>query len=44
MRGVHTAILDDAARLILGAEDIGRHNTIDQGDCKVRMAKGGQPE
>ncbi|MCD4685633.1 MAG: formate dehydrogenase accessory sulfurtransferase FdhD [Anaerolineae bacterium] len=30
VRGIHTAILGDADRLILGAEDIGRHNTIDR--------------
>jgi FdhD protein len=30
VRGVHTAILGDAERLLLSAEDIGRHNTIDR--------------
>lgn len=30
VRGVHAAILGDIDRLILSAEDIGRHNTIDR--------------
>jgi FdhD protein len=34
-RGVHTAALSDGQRLLLVAEDIGRHNTIDRlrGEC-----------
>jgi len=28
--GVHTSILSDGKRSILGAEDIGRHNTLDK--------------
>jgi FdhD protein len=30
VRGVHTAILADENRLLLSAEDVGRHNTIDK--------------
>jgi FdhD protein len=30
VRGVHTAILADTDRLLLSAEDVGRHNTIDK--------------
>lgn len=30
VRGVHTAILGSAERLLITAEDIGRHNTIDK--------------
>jgi FdhD protein len=30
VRGVHTSILGDAERLLISAEDIGRHNTIDK--------------
>ncbi|RPJ02603.1 MAG: formate dehydrogenase accessory sulfurtransferase FdhD, partial [Chloroflexi bacterium] len=30
VRGVHTSILGDRDRLLLSAEDIGRHNTIDK--------------
>ncbi len=30
VRGVHTSILGDRNRLLLSAEDIGRHNTIDK--------------
>lgn len=30
VRGVHTAILSDHDELLLGAEDVGRHNTIDK--------------
>lgn len=30
VRGVHTAILADEDRLLLSAEDVGRHNTIDK--------------
>ena len=30
VRGVHTAILANEERMLVGAEDIGRHNTIDK--------------
>ena len=30
VRGVHTAILADENRILLSAEDVGRHNTIDK--------------
>jgi FdhD protein len=30
VRGVHTAILADENSLLLSAEDVGRHNTIDK--------------
>lgn len=30
VRGVHTAVLCDPDRLLLSAEDVGRHNTIDK--------------
>lgn len=37
-RGVHTSALSDGERLLLVAEDIGRHNTIDRlrGECLRR--------
>jgi len=37
-RGVHTSALSDGQRLILLAEDVGRHNTIDRlrGECLLR--------
>ncbi len=30
VRGVHTSILGNTERLLISAEDIGRHNTIDK--------------
>jgi len=30
VRGVHTAILADVGKMLLSAEDVGRHNTIDK--------------
>lgn len=30
VRGVHTSILGDSERLLISAEDVGRHNTIDK--------------
>lgn len=30
VRGVHTSILGNTERLLIGAEDVGRHNTIDK--------------
>ena len=30
VRGVHTAVLADEERLLLGAEDVGRHNAVDK--------------
>lgn len=30
VRGVHTAVLGDTAQLLLGAEDVGRHNAVDK--------------
>lgn len=38
VRGVHTAILGDENRLMLTAEDIGRHNTIDKLAGKALLA------
>ena len=36
--GVHTSALSDTKNLLVGAEDIGRHNTLDkiQGECLLR--------
>jgi len=30
VRGVHTAVLADSERILIAAEDVGRHNTIDK--------------
>jgi FdhD protein len=37
-RGVHTSALSDGERLMIIAEDIGRHNTLDRlrGECLIR--------
>ncbi len=37
-RGVHTSALSDGERLLVVAEDVGRHNTLDKirGECLVR--------
>lgn len=37
--GVHTSALSDTRNLLIVAEDIGRHNTLDkiQGECLIRM-------
>ncbi len=42
-RGVHTSALSDGQRLVVIAEDIGRHNTIDRlrGEC---LRQGMEPE
>jgi FdhD protein len=38
VRGVHTSILGTAERLLISAEDIGRHNTIDKLAGKALLA------
>ena len=38
IRGVHTAILGNSERLLISAEDIGRHNTIDKIAGKAMQA------
>lgn len=39
VRGVHTAMLGDTERLLVSAEDVGRHNAVDKVAGKALMAK-----
>lgn len=39
VRGVHTAVLADNERVLVSAEDVGRHNTIDKIAGKALQAK-----
>jgi FdhD protein len=38
VRGVHTAVLADQERLLVGAEDVGRHNAVDKVAGKALQA------